>query len=140
MRLTLERGIPGNLSIPGELFLNGDHECFTLENKADAIPAGIYKITLYNSPRLGRVVPLLNDVPGRSMIEMHWGNFPSNYEGCIGLGEQRDTSTEEIFYTQEAFREVFPVIQAAVNSEGCDIQVKDYQMPTTTSDLDSGDL
>ena len=138
MKMTLQRGTPAEQSIPGELFIGGAHFCFTLENKADAIPSGTYEVTLYDSPRLHKVVPLLENVPGRSMIEMHWGNFPANYEGCIGVGETRDTSTEEIFYTQEAFAKLFPVVQAALHSEGCQIEVLDS--PTTTSDLDNGDL
>jgi hypothetical protein len=125
MEMLVSRGQSGNLSIPGELSIDGAHACWTLENKADAIPAGRYKVILYNSPRLGRVVPLLNDVPGRSMIEMHWGNFASNYEGCIGLGETRDTSTEEIFYTREAFDSVFPQIASAVALGDCWITVQD---------------
>lgn len=138
MKITLQRATPGKLSISGELFVGGAHECYTLENKADAIPAGTYKVTLYPSPRLGRIVPLLNDVPGRSMIEMHWGNFPGNYAGCIGVGMARDTFTEEIYSTQEAFRELFPMIEAAVQTEGCQIEILDGH--STTSDLDNGDL
>jgi len=134
MRLTLRRGTPGNVSIPGELFLDGDHESYTLENKADAIPAGTYKITLYDSPHLGRVVPLLNDVPGRSMIEIHWGNVAGDYKGCIGVGKAQDTRTEEIFATRAAFAELFPMIEAAVASEGCDIEVLD--LPTTDHHAD----
>ena len=72
------------------------------------------------------------------MIEIHWGTFARNYEGCIGVGETRDTSTEEIFYTQEAFGKLFPLVQAAVNSEGCQIEILDAH--STPSDLDSGDL
>ena len=139
LTLTLQRGTPGTLSIPGELYVNSEHECFTLENRADAIPAGMYPVTLYFSPHFQRPMPMLQGVPGRSFIEIHYGNFPSNYQGCIGVGEQRDTSTEEIFYTQEAFRELFPVIEAAIKSgSGCQIEVLDW--PTTTSDLDAGDL
>lgn len=57
------------------------------------IPAGRYAVRLYNSPRWGKDVPLLIEVTGRSMIEIHPSNYairPSDgrclLEGCIALG------------------------------------------------------
>jgi len=123
MLIVVQRDASGELSIPGEMLINNTHFCWTLENKADAIPEGIYPITIYDSPHLGKPVPLVNDVPGRSYIEIHWGNFPANYKGCIGVGESRDTSTEEIFYTQEAFQRLFPLVEQAIAREGCQLQV-----------------
>lgn len=122
------------------MFLGGEHVCFTLENRADAIPAGTYKITIYDSPHLGRPVPLLMGVQERSKIEIHWGSEPANYKGCIGVGEERDLSTEEIFGTQREFAALFPVIQSAVETEGCQIEILDAQPPMRTSDLSVGDL
>lgn len=43
---------------------------------------------MYESPEHG-LVPLLKDVPGRSMIEMHEGNFEHNSKGCILVGKSR---------------------------------------------------
>ena len=71
----------------------GDLQCFTLElpwrNNArgrSCIPAGTYQASLYDSPRHGIVV-LLDDVPGRSMIEIHAGNYTTQIEGCILVGD-----------------------------------------------------
>lgn len=57
------------------------------------IPAGRYRMRLYNSPRWGKDVPLLVDVPDRTFIEIHPSNYairPSDgkclLEGCIALG------------------------------------------------------
>jgi hypothetical protein len=137
MQMTLQRGVPGNLSIPGELLIGGAHAYWTLENKVDAIPAGTYEVYLYDSPKFDRPMPLIA-VPGRSYIEIHWGNSAANFEGCVGVGETRDTSTEEIFYTQAAFTELFPIIKAAVLAEGCSIEVLDALVPPV--DLSAGDL
>jgi Family of unknown function (DUF5675) len=126
MDLLLQRGNPIlPLSQPGELTVDGQWAAWTLENYPDRIPAGRYKMTVYPSSHLRTKVPLLVDVPGRSMIEMHWGTFPQNYEGCIGVGCLNDPSTGEIFQTQKKFAELFLPIEAAVEGEGCWITVLD---------------
>lgn len=78
-------------SIGGELKLDGGDAGFTLERPVDdlkhpGIRAGRYRATVYYSPRLGRTVLLLHDVPGRTMIELHNANFPWELEGCIAVG------------------------------------------------------
>ncbi len=50
-----------------------------------AIPTGVYKTILYNSPKHGKV-PLLQNVKGFDMIEIHAGNFPKDSLGCLLLG------------------------------------------------------
>lgn len=137
MLLILQRRNPIGLSLPGELFIDGHHAAWTLENHAERIPAGTYPITLYGSPHLGRIVPLLNGVPGRSKIEIHWGSYPENYKGCIGVGKICDERTGDIFQTQSMFEELFPAIEQAVESEGCSIEVRD-SLPNI--DLSAGDL
>jgi hypothetical protein len=89
MKLTIIRvditdhGIFGHLTIDSSPF-----NCLTLERHDIDIPAGTYKVTLYQSPEHG-LVPLLNDVPGRSMIEIHEGNWESDSKGCILVGKDR---------------------------------------------------
>jgi len=122
MLMTIQRGTPIGNALPGEMFIGGTHACFTLENYADRIPAGTYEVTLYPSPKFHRLMPLVN-VPGRTDIEIHWGTFWQNYIGCIGVGEQRDK--DEIFNTQKQFEALFPAIEAAVRTEGCQLQVLD---------------
>ncbi len=78
-----QEGIFGHITVEGSLF-----NCVTLERHDIAIPVGSYKISLYNSPVHG-LVPLLHDVPGRDMIEIHEGNFEHNSKGCILVGEKR---------------------------------------------------
>ena len=54
------------------------------------IPTGTYDVTSYPSPRNGRNVPLLNNVPGFAYVEIHEGNFPKDTDGCLLLGVNQD--------------------------------------------------
>jgi hypothetical protein len=86
----------------GELFLNGERICDTLENpyinnerNISCIPEGEYKVRL----RLARESAtrdylhlLVQDVPNRDWILFHRGNSAKDTSGCIlvGLGSQQD--------------------------------------------------
>jgi hypothetical protein len=86
----------------GELFLNGERMCDTLENpwinnkkNISCIPRGEYKVRL----RLARESAtrdylhlLVEDVENRSYILFHKGNSAKDTSGCIlvGLGSQQD--------------------------------------------------
>lgn len=103
--LKLVRKISDELSTEGEMYINGNFFCYTIElPKVSAygsnvcIPTGAYPIQKYLSPHWGFDVPLLQNVLGRSEIEIH----PSNYSidpkthhcyllGCIALGNSEDT-------------------------------------------------
>ena len=121
MQMVVQRQQRGALAISGEMFIGGTHACYTLENLLDAIPAGTYAVTLYDSPKFGRVMPLLNGVPGRSYIEIHPANFPQQLLGCIAVGLLRDLQTEELLRSDDAFNALFLAIEAAVGAEGCSI-------------------
>jgi len=125
MELVLNRHAPIGLALPGEMFIAGLHACYTLENYTDAIPEGRYEVVLYPSPSWNRMMPLLKDVPGRSYIEIHYGNYPEDYRGCIGVGQTQDPTTGDIFQTQAMFNALFPAIESACENEGCWIQVFD---------------
>lgn len=82
-------------SVCGQLYLRGLPWLYTLEPAREnpvipghpCIPAGRYKVILTKSPRLGYVCPEVLDVPGRTAIRWHIGNFPLDVEGCVALGE-----------------------------------------------------
>ena len=57
--------------------------CDTLENADYLIPALIYRVTVTQSPKFRRLLPLLNQVPGRSGIRVHRGTKPEHSLGCI---------------------------------------------------------
>jgi|SRR5580698_10560149 hypothetical protein len=87
-------------STTGKL-LNGETlVCCTLEPPQDpdpdgngfvCIPEGTYPLTIRWSPKFGRAVPHVECVPGRSAIEMHIGNSPSDTDGCTVVGEDYGT-------------------------------------------------
>lgn len=65
---------------------------FTLElpwaaNHSDksCIPTGEYKLKPYDSPTKGPVLSV-EEVPGRTEIEIHAGNYPHDTHGCILVG------------------------------------------------------
>lgn len=93
MHLRIERFSFTGFSTTGQLSIDGEQFCWSLElpvidgKPGSAIPLGTYKVTAYPSPKFKRIMPLLVDVPGRSNIEVHWGNVPENTEGCILLGD-----------------------------------------------------
>ena len=80
-RATLTRGITGDEGTFGALELEGGPLLRSTElpwrNNAkgsSCIPPGTYRCVPFNSPKHGRVY-LLQDVPGRSLIEIHVANF-----------------------------------------------------------------
>ena len=79
----------------GQLFVNGEYFCDTLEDEIrqvkvmheTAIPVGTYKVTLERSPRFKRILPLLHNVPGFTGILIHSGNTDKHTSGCILVGK-----------------------------------------------------
>lgn len=76
----------------GVLVLNGSPFCLTLEpawkmneKNFSCIPEGQYIACRYNSSKYGNVW-MLDNVPGRSFIEIHAGNIIKDTNGCILLG------------------------------------------------------
>lgn len=57
--------------------------CDTLENTDYLVPALIYKVQVSKSPKFQRLLPLLEQVPGRSGIRFHRGTKPEHSKGCI---------------------------------------------------------
>ena len=69
-------------AVRGCLRMEGQ-EIATLENADYIIPVGIYAIRVTWSPRFKRMLPLVEQVPGRSGIRFHRGTRPEHSKGCI---------------------------------------------------------
>lgn len=116
----------------GELLLNGDKVCSTIElpwkeNKPNVscIPEGRYELKKRYSPRFGKHLIVMN-VPGRSFILLHAANHAlKEMRGCIapvtnvtgaGTGEQsRKALAIVVSKTDQAFikeQKVFLTIKA----------------------------
>ena len=101
MKLTLARRIFTTQSTIGELAVDGNFECFTLEDpvrpkkirSVTAIPAGTYTVAITFSPRFGTELPLLLDVPEFEGIRIHPGNTATDTEGCLLVGKSRAIDT-----------------------------------------------
>lgn len=119
MELTLDRRWKKDKYTIGNLYINGEWFCNTVEDKdrglsqdmsledikkkkvysETAIPTGKYRISMKRkSPKYsqkkqyekcGGYVPYLRDVPGYSGILIHIGNWPTESAGCILVGENK---------------------------------------------------
>ena len=63
------------------------------------------------SRRFGRVLPLLEDVPGFSGIRIHTGNVIDDTEGCILVG--RRISGQRIAESRIAFTKLMTMLERA---------------------------
>lgn len=114
MKLLLKRKFKGEKYTIGDLYIDGEFFCNTLEDKVrefpatcpntpkwlncecpekvygkTAIPAGIYRVTMEYSPRFKRKLPLLHNVPHFLGILIHPGNRHEQSEGCLLTGFNR---------------------------------------------------
>lgn len=108
LRMTVVRRPSLGSATVGELLIDGQRVCYTLEDEVrerpgvpvaewkikgvTAIPAGVYGVVLQNSPRFGPDTLTLLNVPGFEAIRMHAGNTALDTEGCLLLGMQVSTS------------------------------------------------
>lgn len=109
MEIVVNRIFKGNKYTIGKLYVNGEYICDTLEDvdrgltqsmslaeikkkkvySQTAIPVGTYDVEVSKSPKFGRNLPRLQDVPGFTGILIHRGNTASDSAGCILVGENK---------------------------------------------------
>ena len=65
------------------------------QRSVSCIPEGLYVLRKRKSPVVSRVTNgrytegwEVTNVPNRSFIMVHPGNWPSNFNGCIGVGQE----------------------------------------------------
>lgn len=88
MEILVQRKPATDGAILSDIFVNGARECFGLEGEGVQIPAGRYRVTITASAHFGRMLPLINDVPGRSGVRIHSGNSELDTEGCLLVGQR----------------------------------------------------
>lgn len=117
MQLRLDRiQIDHDVTI-GSLAVDGTWQCWTLEDVVrpkgikvpgqTAIPFGRYRVIITPSPRFGRDLPLLVDVPFFSGVRIHAGNTASDTEGCILVGPDRCSDGKSIGRSRVALDNLF---------------------------------
>ena len=96
LNLVLVRDCRTETAIMGHLLFNGTVVCYTLENKAKAIPCGIYNIENSKSPKFKRELPLLyNKTVAESRgIRIHAGNTIKDSAGCVLVGMGREIAPD----------------------------------------------
>lgn len=130
MNLLLDRKyLKENYTI-GKLYINDVYFCDTLEDKVvdvdksgkidngevktygqTAIPYGKYKVVLSYSPRFGRIMPRILDVPGFNGILIHIGNTIKDTDGCILVG--RNKTVGMVNESTTTFNELFRQMEVA---------------------------
>jgi len=103
MKVDILRKVETSESITGEFWLDGVKECYYLEPSRytpfytghPCIDAGTYQVVLTMSPHLGYVCPEVLNVPGRTEIRWHIGNFPKEVLGCCVVGTAVGTNQVE---------------------------------------------
>ena len=109
MDLLVNRTTRSANSTIGQFSVNGNFFCYCLEpfdrgltadmtaaqvaaikvQDKTCIHPGTYAVTSYYSNKNGRNVPLVNDVTGFADIEIHQGNYPTDTDGCLLLGQNQ---------------------------------------------------
>ena len=147
MEILVKRSVFTNLSTVGEMWIDGQFQCYTLEDctrevlgkpvadwkiqNSTAIPIGTYTVTIDLSTRFGRLMPHILNVPGFSGVRIHSGNTDKDTEGCILVGQEK--TTDFIGHSRAAFDEFYPKLQAALPNGSVTITVTGLPDPVSES-------
>ena len=120
MKLLVTRSAFTGLSTIGSLAVDGAPFGHTLEppkkeddSKPRAIPCGTYDVSIRYSPKHGRLIPHVENVPGFSEIEIHIGNFPRDTEGCLLVSHSISNVPDQILGSKTAFDSLFRMLSEA---------------------------
>lgn len=139
MKLLLESHPSGLTCTIGELSIDGQAFCNTLEDivrevpgKAvsewkipgeTAIPSGIYPVEITYSQRFKKDLPLVLGVPGFEGIRIHGGNTDQDTHGCILVGTW--TGGEFIRNSQQALNGLMDMLEiGAISKRGITLEVR----------------
>lgn len=129
MELTLLREPTSEGFTRGELLLDGVHECFTIEDQvrtykeipgATAIPPYLgqepmrYRVVLTKSPRFGKVLPELLNVPDFKGVRIHAGNTSADTEGCLIVGQRQGKAA--VFESRAAMVELMAALSGVIEN------------------------
>ena len=118
INLLLIRNTFSKKSTIGELFLNGERICDTLENpwvdnqsNISCIPEGVYPVRLRlprESATRDYLHLLVQEVPNRDWILFHRGNTAKDTSGCIlvGLGTEQDVVHNSVLAMDLLIKEI----------------------------------
>lgn len=121
MTLTLHRERSQPWGTPGRLSIDGEPECYSLEDVVrdgpkvvheTAIPAGRFRVVIDFSQRFGRMMPHILDVPGFEGVRLHSGNVAADTSGCVlvGLGRSEQGLTRSREAMERLLAQLAPVL------------------------------
>lgn len=138
MKLLLKRKYKGEKYTIGDLYIDGVFFCNTIEDPVrnlalscpntpkylgckckekvyaqTAISAGTYKVTLGESPRFKRTLPILHDVPHFLGVLIHTGNTEEDSAGCIIVG--RNTQKGKVLHSKVTMAALMEILETAGN-------------------------
>jgi hypothetical protein len=142
MLLELKRDPSADGCTLGKLFVDGQFECFTLEDTVrevpgqpvsqwkiqdqTAIPLGTYEVIVDFSNHFQKSLPHILNVPGFEGVRIHSGNTADDTEGCILVGGRQGSG--EVLDSRTAFGALFPKIQAALaKGESVKISISEFR-------------
>ena len=115
---------------------------WTIKRKSSCIPTGKYKLGFYPAGKkfypnykvkyadLGNERGMIQvlDVPGRTHILVHLGNWPKNSWGCLltntSVGRNEKTGLLQGYGSDDAYRKVYPIIATCMDDEeGCYLEI-----------------
>jgi hypothetical protein len=136
MELLLKRKFKGEKYTIGDLYIDGEFFCNTIEDKVrelpkkcpdtskwimckckekvmheTAIPTGTYKVTLGESPKFKRILPVIHNVPHFLGILIHTGSTAEDSSGCIIVG--RNTVKGKVLYSKETMAALMERLEKA---------------------------
>lgn len=128
MEVLVDRIFLGERYTIGNLFVNGGYVCDTIEDTVrvlnsiedkvkdrTAIPKGRYKLVLSKSPRFGRVLPEIVDVPYFAGIRIHAGNTEEDSSGCLVVGENK--AKGKVLNSKVTLEKLMKILQPAWDSK-----------------------
>lgn len=111
MLLTLERSYLQHCVI-GELHVPGFHTYATIERpwrgnerNISCIPEGVYQCKPFSGRRFKNVWQLM-DVPDRTYILIHAGNWAKDVQGCIAVGKALSSTDYMVMNSGDAIDEL----------------------------------
>lgn len=120
--MTVVRHTWGNAAVLGRIYVGGKAVAYTLEPpwlgnqpNVSCVPCGVYAWDLLPSPRFGRDLIELSDVPGRSEILIHPGNYPRDTQGCILLGLGLDEKLPAVWQSRKAVSKLHDALAGATS-------------------------
>jgi len=112
MNLVLQRILHTPHSTTGQLSIDGSPFCVTLEppttpdpqgNGFVCVVAGTFKLTIRWSDEFQKPTPHVENVPGRTVIELHVGNWPRDSKGCGLVGKDFDDQPDYVSQSAVTF-------------------------------------